>query len=63
MDEVMGGTKKIWSFEGCRIYHHLSVGPFYFDLMTQPYRKFAAVTIVPTTIEHIDYKPINHRSY
>ena len=39
----MGVPKKIWSFKACRIYTHLSEGPSYFDLMTQPYRKFAAV--------------------
>ena len=39
-----GVPKKFWSFQDCRNYIHLSEGPSYFDLMTQPYRKFAAVT-------------------
>ena len=38
-----GVPKKFCSFQACRNYHHLSVGSSYFDLMTLPYRKFAAV--------------------
>ena len=41
----MGATKVFFlSFQACRIYHHLSVGSSYFDLMTLPYRKFADVS-------------------
>ena len=42
----MGVPKKFWSFKACRIYTHLSKGPSYFDLMTQPYGKFAAVQVL-----------------
>ena len=43
--EGYGGYQSFFlSFQACRIYHHLSVGSSYFDLMTLPYWKIAAVS-------------------
>ena len=38
-----GVPKKFWLYQYCGKYNHFSEGLSYFDLMTQPYRKFADV--------------------
>ena len=39
-----GVPKKFWSYQYCGKYHHFSESLSYFHLMTQPFRKFTAVT-------------------